>query len=45
MIEKDIFPIDTFQEGYQWQAGKHKDKGDEDEYGGCILYPYMKTEE
>jgi hypothetical protein len=23
----------------------HKERGNEDEYGGCVLYPYLKIEE
>jgi hypothetical protein len=30
---------------YQWEVGGHKERGSEGEYGGCILYPYMKVEE
>jgi hypothetical protein len=26
-------------------VGGHKERGNEDEYGGNILYPYMKIEE
>jgi hypothetical protein len=26
-------------------VGRHKKRESEDEYGGCILYPYMKIEE
>jgi hypothetical protein len=26
-------------------VGKHKERGNEGEYGGCILDPYMKIEE
>jgi hypothetical protein len=29
--------------GHQW--GEAHGKGVESEYGGCILYPYMKIEE
>jgi hypothetical protein len=31
--------------GYQWEADGHKEKGDEGERGGYILYPQMKIEE
>jgi hypothetical protein len=27
------------------EMGGYKEKGNEGEYGGCILYPYMKREE
>jgi hypothetical protein len=27
------------------EGGRHKEKVDEGEYGGCILYSYIKTEE
>jgi hypothetical protein len=26
-------------------VGGYKERGNEDKYGGCILHPYMKTEE
>jgi hypothetical protein len=26
-------------------VGRHKERGNEGEYGGCILYSYMKMEE
>jgi hypothetical protein len=29
---------------YPWEAGGHKERGNEGEYGGCILNPYMKIE-
>jgi hypothetical protein len=28
-----------------WEGGGHKERVNEGENGGCILYPYMKTEE
>jgi hypothetical protein len=31
--------------GYQWEVGRHNERGKEGEYGGCVLYPYMKVEE
>jgi hypothetical protein len=31
--------------GYQWEGGRHKKRVNEGEYGGCILYSYMKIEE
>jgi hypothetical protein len=31
--------------GYQWKVCGHKERGNEGEYGGCILYPHMKIEE
>jgi hypothetical protein len=32
--------------GYQWkEGGGHKDRWNEGEYGGCILYTYMKIEQ
>jgi hypothetical protein len=31
--------------GYQWKRRGHKEKVNEGEYVGCILYLYMKTEE
>jgi hypothetical protein len=30
---------------YQWEVGGPNERGNEGEYGGCILYPYMKIEE
>jgi hypothetical protein len=30
--------------GYQWEGCRLKERENEDEYGGYILYPYMKTE-
>jgi hypothetical protein len=31
---------------YPWEGGDgHKERVNEGEYGGCILYPYMKTKE
>jgi hypothetical protein len=30
---------------YQWEVGGHKERVNEGEYDGCILYSYMKTEE
>jgi hypothetical protein len=30
---------------YQWEEGWHKESVNEGEYGGYILYSYMKTEE
>jgi hypothetical protein len=36
----------SFRAGYQWQGGGgHKQRVDECEYSGCILYSYMKIEE
>jgi hypothetical protein len=32
-------------DGYQWEVGGHKERGNEDVYGGCILYPSMKIED
>jgi hypothetical protein len=34
-----------FQSGYQWKVGGHKERRNKSEYGGCILYLYMKIEE
>jgi hypothetical protein len=34
-----------FGGGYQWESSGHKERVNEDEYGGCVLYLYMKTEE
>jgi hypothetical protein len=31
--------------GYQWEVGGPKERGNEGEYGECILYRYMKIEE
>jgi hypothetical protein len=31
--------------GYQWEVCRYKEKVNEGEYGGCILYPCMKIEE
>jgi hypothetical protein len=33
------------ESGYQWKEGGHKEKMNEDEYGECIVYSYMKIEE
>jgi hypothetical protein len=30
--------------GCQWDRGGHKERVNEGEYGGCILYSYMKIE-
>jgi hypothetical protein len=30
---------------YQGEVGGHKERGNEDEYGGYVLYPYIKIEE
>jgi hypothetical protein len=30
--------------GYQWEVSGHKERGNDGEYGGCILYPYMQIE-
>jgi hypothetical protein len=36
----------SFSRGrYQWEVGGHKERVNEGEYGGCILYSYMKIEE
>jgi hypothetical protein len=32
-------------DGYQWEVGGHKERGNEGEYGGYILYPNMKIGE
>jgi hypothetical protein len=37
--------INLFWDGYQWEGGGHKERGNEGEYGGCILYLYMQIEE
>jgi hypothetical protein len=38
---KQVFSRD----GYQCGRGGHKESVNESEYGGCILYSYMKIEE
>jgi hypothetical protein len=30
---------------YQWEVGRHKERVNEGEYGGCVLDSYMKIEE
>jgi hypothetical protein len=30
---------------YQWEFSRHKKVLNEDKYGGCVSYPYMKIEE
>jgi hypothetical protein len=30
--------------GYKWQEGEYKERVNEGEHSGCILYPYMKIE-
>jgi hypothetical protein len=30
---------------YQQEVSEHKERGNEDECGECILYPYIKIEE
>jgi hypothetical protein len=30
--------------GYEWEVGGHKERGNEGQYDGCILYPYIKIE-
>jgi hypothetical protein len=29
---------------YQWEVCGHTESGNENEYNGCILYPYTKIE-
>jgi hypothetical protein len=31
--------------GYQWEVRGQKERRNKGEYGGCILYSYMKIEE
>jgi hypothetical protein len=33
------------RDGYQWEGSGQKERENEDEYGECILCPYMKLEE
>jgi hypothetical protein len=30
---------------YQWKVGEHKERVNEGEYGGGVLYSYMKIKE
>jgi hypothetical protein len=31
--------------GEPWEVGGHKERGNEGEYGRCVLCPHMKIEE
>jgi hypothetical protein len=45
VINSSLIQTLLFWGGYQWEVGGHKEKGNEGECIGCILYPYIKIEE
>jgi hypothetical protein len=37
--------IYLFGGGHQWEGSRHKERGNEGEYTGCVLYSHMKIKE
>jgi hypothetical protein len=44
MIDRKVKQVFSMGE-YLWEGDRHKERVNEGEHGGCILYSYMKIEE
>jgi hypothetical protein len=45
VVKFSVFLKNNISPNFLGEVGGHKERGNEGEYGGCILYPYIKKEE